>query len=66
MLLDPEQQRPECRVRKIGLLVNDELGLTAGALERHHRCAGDVRGDRRAKVASDEMKAQIESGRRAC
>jgi hypothetical protein len=46
--------------------VNDELGLTAGALQGHHRCTGYVGGDLCAKVASDKMEAQIQSGGGAC
>jgi uncharacterized protein DUF6010 len=62
MLVDPDQQRSEGRAWHIGLFVNDELGLPTGTLERHDCCAGDVRRDRRTKIASDEMEAQIESG----
>ena len=53
-------------MRNVGLFVNDELCLTTRALERHHRVACNLRGDRCAAVASHEMKAQIQSGRGAC
>jgi hypothetical protein len=61
IVLDPERQRPERRVRRIRLFVKDELRLSAGTLQRHHGGAGDSRGNLSAEVSSDEMETQIQS-----
>lgn len=57
----PNQQWPH---GLIGLrqLVVDELSLTAGALQWHHRCPGHIRGDGRAMIAPDHMQAQVHAG----
>ena len=46
--------------------MNDELGLPAGALQRHDCQPGGSGSHLRAKIASNQVEAQVQCGRRAC
>ena len=65
ILLEPREERTDRRVVNGRRLVDDELRLAAGALERHHRGARHCRRRLGAEVAPHQVEAQIEACRGA-
>src|SRR5262245_38389267 len=65
MLVEPAQERFERGAVGGRVLVDDELRLSARALERHDREPGPGRRDRRAVITTDDVQAEVHSGRGA-